>query len=149
MGLGLIPAWQFSMDPQINYKINPFVTYPDGVYQTTPQPLYPYYQGPEGGLGYSDFSSIWSNVGSSIRDKLNAELAKRQADRLANKGGPDQINGLNGASTAGPRVTLMGASPVQLMGLQLLGRKVRRQRTLMGIGLGLGAVALLGKLLGR
>lgn len=46
-GLGIIPSWQFSMDPSVNYKINPNVQYPDGVYQTTPQPLYPYYQGPE------------------------------------------------------------------------------------------------------
>lgn len=46
-GLGLIPSWQFSMDPAINYKINPHVQFPDGIYQTTPQPLYPYYQGPE------------------------------------------------------------------------------------------------------
>jgi hypothetical protein len=44
MGLGLIPAWQFSQDPNINPKINPNVHYPAGVYQTTVQPIGPYYQ---------------------------------------------------------------------------------------------------------
>ena len=46
--LGLIPAWQFSLDPAVNPKINPNVQWPQGVYQTTPQPFTPYYQGPEG-----------------------------------------------------------------------------------------------------
>lgn len=41
--LGLIPDWQFSLDPAVNPKINPFVKYPDGVYQTTPQSWGPYY----------------------------------------------------------------------------------------------------------
>jgi len=45
--LGLIPSWQFSTDPAVNPKINPHVTFPPGVYQTTPQPFLPYYQGPE------------------------------------------------------------------------------------------------------
>lgn len=60
-GLGLIPDWQFSMDPTVNPKINPFVKYPSGVFQTTPQPLYPYYQGPElQGLGIDNpFDSFW------------------------------------------------------------------------------------------
>jgi len=49
--LGLIPDWQFSTDPAINPKINPHVQYPAGMYQTTPQPVTPYYQGPN--LGYT------------------------------------------------------------------------------------------------
>lgn len=45
MGLGLIPAYQFSSDPAVNFtKINPNVQYPPGVYQTTVQPIGPYYQ---------------------------------------------------------------------------------------------------------
>ena len=44
--LGLIPDWQFSTDPAVNPKLNPFVQWPAGVYQTTPQPIGPYYQGP-------------------------------------------------------------------------------------------------------
>jgi hypothetical protein len=54
--LGLIPDWQFSTDPAVNLKINPHVQYPAGVYQTTSQPLGPYYGGSEGrgeGLGYT------------------------------------------------------------------------------------------------
>jgi hypothetical protein len=43
LGLGMIPDWQFSLDPVVNPKINPFVTYPAGVYQTTPQSWGPYY----------------------------------------------------------------------------------------------------------
>jgi len=42
-GLGMIPSWQFSMDPSVNPKINPNVTFPEGVYQTTPQPLGPWF----------------------------------------------------------------------------------------------------------
>jgi hypothetical protein len=48
--LGLIPEWQFNMDPAVNPKLAT-VNMPDGVYQTTVQPLSPYYyQGPQ--LGY-------------------------------------------------------------------------------------------------
>lgn len=63
--LGLIPAWQFSQDPAINPKINPTVKYPAGVYQTTPQPLYPYYQGPNlnGGLGAVTMTEIGVGLG--------------------------------------------------------------------------------------
>ena len=43
--LGIFPSWQYSADPAINPKINPHVQYPDGVYQTTVQPLGPYYGG--------------------------------------------------------------------------------------------------------
>jgi len=49
-GLGIIPDWQFSLDPSVNPKINPNVQWPQGVYQTTVQPFTPYYQGPEGQL---------------------------------------------------------------------------------------------------
>ena len=38
-GLGIIPAWQFSMDPSVNPKINPFVKYPPGTNQSTIQAL--------------------------------------------------------------------------------------------------------------
>ena len=80
MQLGMIPAWQFSTDPAVNFtKINPHVTYPDGVYQTTIQPLGPWFnvpppagmsglgvqpqpafRGPKGVqlLGLGDFSSL-------------------------------------------------------------------------------------------
>ncbi len=44
--LGMIPAWQFSQDPAVNPKINPFVQFPDGVYQTTMQPLGPFFNPP-------------------------------------------------------------------------------------------------------
>lgn len=140
MGLGLIPAWQFSMDPAVNYKINPNVVYPDGVYQTTPQPLYPYYQGPEGGLG---------SIVSAIKSSAYAKAYREYVDRAHVAGRePFDNPGMNGFGAAGPRVTLMGPSMnFQLLGAQL--GRVRRQRTLMGLGLGLGAVALLGKLFGR
>jgi len=51
-----VADWQFSSDPNINLKLNPHLVYPNGVYQTTPQPIGPYYQGSEGkgeGLGYT------------------------------------------------------------------------------------------------
>jgi hypothetical protein len=68
-GFGMIPAWQFSMDPAVNPKINPNVVYPDGVYQTTTQPIGPWFDGSSGLsaarprksvqlLGLGDFSSI-------------------------------------------------------------------------------------------
>jgi hypothetical protein len=62
-GLGLIPSWQFSMDPAVNPKINPFVKFPEGVFQTTVQPLGPYFSGMNGlnGLGESSVASkIWA-----------------------------------------------------------------------------------------
>lgn len=42
-GLGMIPSWQFSDDPAVNPKINPHVVYPEGMYQTTVQPVGPYF----------------------------------------------------------------------------------------------------------
>ncbi len=50
-GLGIYPSWQYSGDPAVNPKINPHVVYPDGVYQTTTQPIGPYWDGPTNGLG--------------------------------------------------------------------------------------------------
>lgn len=44
----MIPDWQFSLDPNVNPKINPFVQYPAGIYQTTPQSWGPYYGDPVG-----------------------------------------------------------------------------------------------------
>ena len=38
-GLGVIPDWQYSSDPRINIKINPFVTFPPGWNQRTVQPV--------------------------------------------------------------------------------------------------------------
>jgi len=68
-GLGIIPSWQFSMDPAVNSKLNPFVSFPAGMTQTTIQPLGPYYSGPEGQLGGSglgDVSDTVSSIGSFI-----------------------------------------------------------------------------------
>lgn len=45
--LGLIPSWQFSMDPAVNPQVVD-LTFPDGVYQTTVQPIGPYYGGLSG-----------------------------------------------------------------------------------------------------
>lgn len=44
--LGMIPAWQFSQDPAVNFHLNPHVKYPDGWSQMTPQPVGPYYAPP-------------------------------------------------------------------------------------------------------
>ena len=41
--LGFIPSWQFSQDAKTNPALNPFVTYPEGVFQTTAQPIGPYF----------------------------------------------------------------------------------------------------------
>lgn len=60
-GLGLIPAWQFDMTAA-NPKINPHVQFPEGVTQSTIQPLGPYYGNNDGlhGLGLFD-SWAWNN----------------------------------------------------------------------------------------
>ena len=42
--LGFIPSWQFSQDAQTNPALNPFVKFPEGMHQTTVQPVGPYYQ---------------------------------------------------------------------------------------------------------
>lgn len=51
MQLGIFPSWQYSADPAVNPKINPNVQYPPGMYQTTVQPVAPYWGGPVNGLG--------------------------------------------------------------------------------------------------
>jgi hypothetical protein len=43
LNLGLIPSWQFSQNAETNPRLTPFVKYPEGVYQTTTQPVGPYY----------------------------------------------------------------------------------------------------------
>lgn len=133
LSLGLIPSWQMSMDPAVNYKINPFVQYPPGVYQTTPQPLYPYYQGPElNGLG-----TVWGQIQRVTRDQINRALANKQQEEFSKNS-----TGHNTVSGAGPRMVLRG--PNMLLGApQLLGFGTRAA---LGLSLGLGAVALLGKL---
>lgn len=67
VGLGLIPAWQFSSDPAINIKINPHLTIPsDWPYgQRTVQPLN-YFSAkasgdPLSGLGIT--RARWANPG--------------------------------------------------------------------------------------
>lgn len=37
--LGIIPTWQFSGDPAVNPHINPFMTFPPGMTQSTVQPV--------------------------------------------------------------------------------------------------------------
>lgn len=66
-GLGIYPSWQYSMDPKVNPKLNPFVKFPVGMTQQTVQPLGPYYQGPEGQLaGFGDVTDTVSTIGSVI-----------------------------------------------------------------------------------
>jgi hypothetical protein len=60
-GLGLIPSWQFSMDPNENPKLNPFVKFPQGVTQQTIQPTGPYYQNADGSVVPGMADSVMSN----------------------------------------------------------------------------------------
>lgn len=60
-GLGLIPDWQFSSDPAINPKINPHVSFPAGVTQTTVQPIGPFWQPAPPQLGGLFDSWAWTN----------------------------------------------------------------------------------------
>lgn len=69
--LGLIPDWQFSADPKVNLHLNPYVTFPEGMNQTTPQPVGydPNWHAPTNfvqpfpnanGLGFLDFFDSWA-----------------------------------------------------------------------------------------
>ena len=62
-GLGLIPSWQFSQDPEVNPNINPHVVFPEGYNQRTVQPVGAFWEPPTvnlGGLGLFD-SWAWNN----------------------------------------------------------------------------------------
>lgn len=61
LGLGLIPDWQFSADPAINPKLNMHVVFPDGVTQTTVQPIGPFWQPAPAQLGGMFDSWAWTN----------------------------------------------------------------------------------------
>lgn len=37
--LGIIPQWQFSQDPAVNYNLNPHMAFPVGMNQLTVQPI--------------------------------------------------------------------------------------------------------------
>ncbi len=39
LALGIIPQWQFSQDPAVNYNLNPVMTFPPGMNQLTVQPI--------------------------------------------------------------------------------------------------------------
>ena len=68
MTLGLIPSWQFNQDPNTNPALTPFVTYPPGVYQTTTQPIGPYFNpGLSGTLkGISSTMSTFYTILSAV-----------------------------------------------------------------------------------
>lgn len=87
--LGIYPSWQYSMDPAVNPKINPNVQYPDGVYQTTVQPLGPYYGG-----GFS-----------GPRVTLLGDLGAR---RKHMSGQPVQLLGLKGFGSIADTVSSIG-----------------------------------------
>jgi hypothetical protein len=48
MGLGFVPAFQFSNDPANNPNLTPFMQMPPGMFQTTRQPVGPYMTGMNG-----------------------------------------------------------------------------------------------------
>jgi hypothetical protein len=123
-GLGMIPSWQFSMDPNVNPKINPHVTYPDGIYQTTPQPIGPYYQGPElsgivgsGGRRVADVplgawvitnqNAFWAGIKQQIDEILLTQKRKDEAAQYRPQSGSGSGSG-SGAmhGVAGPRVLI-------------------------------------------
>lgn len=58
----MIPDWQFSLDPAVNPKINPFVKYPAGVFQTTPQSWGPYYGDPVSSPGVAGPRAVLSTA---------------------------------------------------------------------------------------
>jgi hypothetical protein len=39
ISLGLIPSWQFSQDPAVNFNLNPKLSFPAGMTQQTSQPV--------------------------------------------------------------------------------------------------------------
>lgn len=70
-GFGIVPTWQLSSDPTVNPKLNPFVTFPDGVTQSTVQPLGPSLGATRvravklfGASGFAGFGSITDTVSS-------------------------------------------------------------------------------------
>ncbi len=74
----MIPDWQFSLDPNVNPKINPFVKYPDGVYQTTPQSWGPYYGDPVSSPGVAGPRAVQL----STRSLVAANNAQQSVLRL-------------------------------------------------------------------
>ena len=66
-GFGMIPSWQYSLDPGINIKVNPNVKFPSGWTQTTVQPYdgqqsHPDLSGAFHGAGFGLFDSwAWDN----------------------------------------------------------------------------------------
>jgi len=68
MGLGIMPAWQYSQNPAVNPKLR-MVDFPIGMRQTTIQPIGPYYRSYatlSGGLGHFDQPTTLITVGLVI-----------------------------------------------------------------------------------
>lgn len=70
--LGYIPSWQFSQDAQTNPALNPFVKFPEGMTQTTVQPVGPYYA--TNMNGHSVSLSGTGALGAEPVDQINAML---------------------------------------------------------------------------
>ncbi len=66
--LGMIPDWQFSTDPKINFHLNPHVTYPEGWTQMTVQPVGPYYAPPR--IARPQLSGFFDSFGWTYRKPL-------------------------------------------------------------------------------
>lgn len=67
--LGLIPSWQFNMNPAENPQVVD-LTFPGGTYQTTVQPIGPYYGGGSlSGLGGSDYDDLLDAPGDLTADQ--------------------------------------------------------------------------------
>lgn len=64
--LGLFPSFQYSDDPAENPLLNSHVIYPDGMHQTTTQPLGPWAGSRGAGLGRLRGLRGTSSIGSAI-----------------------------------------------------------------------------------
>jgi hypothetical protein len=58
ISLGLIPSWQFSQDPAVNFNLNPKLSFPAGMTQQTSQPVAGALVS-SNGAGLGIFDTVW------------------------------------------------------------------------------------------
>ena len=120
-GFGIVPSWNLSTDPVVNYHINPNVQFPPGIDQFTVQPVT--FSVQDGtGSGALGASSLWSLVRDVARQQTGREIASRAYARRSNDG----YNGL-GMTLADATPWILGLGALAT-GLILVGRHLGKRR---------------------
>jgi hypothetical protein len=117
--LGIFPSFAYSADPAENPLLNPFVTYPPGMYQTSAQPPGAYYGSRADGLG-RPIGGFWSTFADTISagwDGVTSAFSRKAPPRTMQPAAARA--GMHGTSSLG--TTISGIGTLLVVGLASYG----------------------------